>query len=156
MSFCRVKIAILTQLDTKLYVHIMGWLVKWKFMKVSKALYFRSVTIFNCFLSAYLPVLVRITKSPTALSNFDISFIWQIVSDGVPCSGETPDIAWESFQKKGCPRVKLWHGKRYSCNIDGIEVYIGVIAIGPICAANSYSPDSVTFLLLVYYGFFEK
>lgn len=49
--------------------------------------------------------------------------LFSIVSDGVPCSGETPDIAWESFQKKGCPRVKLWHGKRYSCNRDGIEFF---------------------------------
>ncbi|XP_058183113.1 uncharacterized protein LOC131301036 isoform X1 [Rhododendron vialii] len=49
--------------------------------------------------------------------------LFSIVSDGPPCSGQTPDIAWESFQKKGCPRLKLWHGKRYSCNIEGIEFF---------------------------------
>ncbi|GFZ10938.1 DNA binding protein [Actinidia rufa] len=44
-------------------------------------------------------------------------------TDGQPCSGQTPDIAWENFQKKGCSRVKLWHGKRFSCNIDGVEFF---------------------------------
>ncbi|XP_065860602.1 uncharacterized protein [Euphorbia lathyris] len=43
--------------------------------------------------------------------------------DGHSCSGQTPDIAWENFQKKGCPRVKIWHGKRFSCKIDGIEFF---------------------------------
>ncbi|KAL6983307.1 hypothetical protein U1Q18_016696 [Sarracenia purpurea var. burkii] len=49
--------------------------------------------------------------------------------DGQPCSGQTPDIAWENFQKKGCPHIKLWHGKRFSCNIDGVEVYVGATVI---------------------------
>ncbi|KAA8532878.1 hypothetical protein F0562_033005 [Nyssa sinensis] len=44
-------------------------------------------------------------------------------TDGQSCSGQTPDIAWESFQKKGCPRIKLWHGKRFSCKIDGVEFF---------------------------------
>ncbi|XP_057461222.1 uncharacterized protein LOC130751632 [Actinidia eriantha] len=44
-------------------------------------------------------------------------------TDGQPCSGQTPDIAWENFQKKGCSRIKLWHGKRFSCNIDGVEFF---------------------------------
>ncbi|CAK9142437.1 unnamed protein product [Ilex paraguariensis] len=44
-------------------------------------------------------------------------------TDGHSCSGQTPDIAWESFQKKGCPRMKLWHGKRFSCKIDGVEFF---------------------------------
>lgn len=38
------------------------------------------------------------------------------------CSGQTPDIAWEKFQKKHCSRTKTWHGKRLSCKIDGVEV----------------------------------
>ncbi|EEF50725.1 conserved hypothetical protein [Ricinus communis] len=42
---------------------------------------------------------------------------------GHSCSGQTPDIAWEKFQKKGCSRMKIWHGKRYSCKIDGIEFF---------------------------------
>ncbi|XP_073145770.1 uncharacterized protein [Henckelia pumila] len=44
-------------------------------------------------------------------------------TDGTSCSGETPDIAWESFQKKGCFRTKLGHGKRFSCKIDGAEFF---------------------------------
>lgn len=47
----------------------------------------------------------------------------QITSaDGLSCSGQTADIAWESFQKQAFPRVKLLHGKRFSCKIDGVEV----------------------------------
>ncbi|KAL8518470.1 hypothetical protein ACS0TY_009737 [Phlomoides rotata] len=42
-------------------------------------------------------------------------------TDGNSCSGGTPDIVWESFQKKGC--AKLWHAKRFSCKIDGIEFF---------------------------------
>lgn len=42
-------------------------------------------------------------------------------TDGNSCSGGTPDIVWESFQKKGC--AKLWHAKRFSCKIDGVEVH---------------------------------
>ncbi|KAL9149122.1 hypothetical protein ABFS82_12G090300 [Erythranthe guttata] len=42
-------------------------------------------------------------------------------SDGKSCSGDTPDMAWESFQKKGCS--KLLHGKRFSCKIDGAESF---------------------------------
>ncbi|OVA10994.1 FY-rich [Macleaya cordata] len=44
-------------------------------------------------------------------------------TDGESCTGQTPDIAWESFQKKGGPRVKLALGKRFSCRIDGVELF---------------------------------
>ncbi|KAH0668456.1 hypothetical protein KY289_022949 [Solanum tuberosum] len=43
-------------------------------------------------------------------------------TDGRSCSGQTPDIAWESFQKKGC-QIKLLHGKRHSSKIDGVEFF---------------------------------
>ncbi|XP_049365084.1 uncharacterized protein LOC125829906 [Solanum verrucosum] len=43
-------------------------------------------------------------------------------TDGQSCSGQTPDIAWESFQKKGC-QIKLLHGKRHSSKIDGVEFF---------------------------------
>ncbi|GKB76329.1 putative FY-rich, FY-rich, WD40/YVTN repeat-like-containing domain protein, partial [Tanacetum coccineum] len=45
-------------------------------------------------------------------------------TDGQSCSGQTPDIAWEGFQKRSCVRVKFWRGKRFSCKIDGAEVVI--------------------------------
>ncbi|GMH15255.1 hypothetical protein Nepgr_017096 [Nepenthes gracilis] len=49
--------------------------------------------------------------------------IFQITSsDSQSCSGQTPDIALENIQKKGFSRIKLWHGKRFSCKIDGVEV----------------------------------
>ncbi|KAK7360635.1 hypothetical protein VNO77_02643 [Canavalia gladiata] len=41
--------------------------------------------------------------------------------DGGLSSGKTPDQAWEEFQKKGCPRMKIWHGKRLSSKMDGLE-----------------------------------
>ncbi|KAL9420573.1 hypothetical protein AB3S75_038191 [Citrus x aurantiifolia] len=44
-------------------------------------------------------------------------------SDAHSCSGQTPDIAWEKFQKKHCPRMKTWHGKRLLCKIDGVEFF---------------------------------
>ncbi|KAF8399648.1 hypothetical protein HHK36_015517 [Tetracentron sinense] len=44
-------------------------------------------------------------------------------TDGHSCSGQTPDIAWERFQKKGGPSIKMWHGKRFSCKIDGVELF---------------------------------
>nr|GMD16857.1 hypothetical protein DM860_008285 [Ipomoea batatas] len=44
-------------------------------------------------------------------------------TDGQSTSGQTPDIAWEFFQKKGCPRIKSLPGKRFSCKIDGVEVF---------------------------------
>ncbi|XP_043716398.1 uncharacterized protein LOC122664583 [Telopea speciosissima] len=44
-------------------------------------------------------------------------------TDGQSCSGQTPDIAWDCFQKKSGPRVKMWHGKRSSCKIDGVELF---------------------------------
>ncbi|KAG9155576.1 hypothetical protein Leryth_009969 [Lithospermum erythrorhizon] len=39
-------------------------------------------------------------------------------TDGKSCSGQTPDMAWDRFQKKGSSQIKLWHGKRFSCKID--------------------------------------
>ncbi|MBA0863893.1 hypothetical protein Goshw_027091, partial [Gossypium schwendimanii] len=62
------------------------------------------------------PLFVRITKQKCA------SIFMQISCDGQSCSGQTPDIAWEKFQKMGCPHLKIWHGKRFSCKIDGVEV----------------------------------
>ncbi|KAI3970741.1 hypothetical protein MKX01_024388 [Papaver californicum] len=44
-------------------------------------------------------------------------------NDGESCIGQTPDIAWESFQKKGGPRVKSGLGKRFSCRIGGVELF---------------------------------
>ncbi|KAL6192894.1 hypothetical protein ACLB2K_033980 [Fragaria x ananassa] len=46
-----------------------------------------------------------------------------IAADGQPFSGQTPDIAWEKLQKKCFPRTKIWHGKRFSCKIDGVEFF---------------------------------
>ncbi|KAK3013710.1 hypothetical protein RJ639_009801 [Escallonia herrerae] len=44
-------------------------------------------------------------------------------SDGQSNSGQTPDIAWESFERKGCSHMKLWLGKRFSGKIDGVEFF---------------------------------
>ncbi|KAF5205177.1 Dna binding protein [Thalictrum thalictroides] len=44
-------------------------------------------------------------------------------TDGDSCSGQTPDITWESFQKKSSPRAKLGQGKRFTCKIDGVEFF---------------------------------
>ncbi|XP_076885317.1 uncharacterized protein LOC143534796 [Bidens hawaiensis] len=44
-------------------------------------------------------------------------------TDGQSCSGQTPDIAWEGFQKKSSVRIKFWRGKRFSCKIDGAELF---------------------------------
>ncbi|XP_019422414.1 PREDICTED: uncharacterized protein LOC109332026 [Lupinus angustifolius] len=43
--------------------------------------------------------------------------------DGISISGKTPDFAWGEFQKKGCPRTKIWHGKRLSSKMDGLEFF---------------------------------
>ncbi|KAK7386641.1 hypothetical protein VNO78_26975 [Psophocarpus tetragonolobus] len=43
--------------------------------------------------------------------------------DGSSSSGKTPDQAWEEFQKKGCLRIKIWHGKRLSSKMDGLELF---------------------------------
>ncbi|CAL0330840.1 unnamed protein product [Lupinus luteus] len=43
--------------------------------------------------------------------------------DGISISGKTPDFAWRQFQKKGCPRTKIWHGKRLSSKMDGLEFF---------------------------------
>nr|GEV59773.1 hypothetical protein [Tanacetum cinerariifolium] len=53
----------------------------------------------------------------------EFAYILRISSiDGQSCSGQTPDIAWEGFQKKSCVHIKCWLGKRFSCKIDGAEV----------------------------------
>ncbi|XP_060958697.1 uncharacterized protein LOC115700532 isoform X3 [Cannabis sativa] len=44
-------------------------------------------------------------------------------ADGHSSSGQTPDIAWEKFQKNCSSRPKILHGKRFSCNIDGVEFF---------------------------------
>ncbi|XP_058070516.1 uncharacterized protein LOC131219413 isoform X2 [Magnolia sinica] len=44
-------------------------------------------------------------------------------TEGDSCTGQTPDIAWEHFQKRNGPRVKTWHAKRFSCKIDGVELF---------------------------------
>ncbi|KAG6573966.1 hypothetical protein SDJN03_27853, partial [Cucurbita argyrosperma subsp. sororia] len=43
--------------------------------------------------------------------------------DGRSFSGQTPDIAWEMFQRKSCLHTKIWHGKRSSCKVDGVEFF---------------------------------
>ncbi|XP_022776714.1 uncharacterized protein LOC111318239 isoform X2 [Durio zibethinus] len=49
--------------------------------------------------------------------------LFVISSEGQSCYGQTPDIAWEKLQKVGCPHLKIWHGKRFSCKIDGVEIF---------------------------------
>ncbi|KAE8724597.1 Histone-lysine N-methyltransferase ATX1, putative isoform 2 [Hibiscus syriacus] len=49
--------------------------------------------------------------------------LFVITCEGQSCSGQTPDIAWEKFQKMGCSHLKIWHGKRFSCKIDGVEFF---------------------------------
>ncbi|XP_027346611.1 uncharacterized protein LOC113858262 [Abrus precatorius] len=43
--------------------------------------------------------------------------------DGCLSSGKTPDQVWEEFKKKCCPRMKIWHGKRLSSKMDGLELF---------------------------------
>lgn len=67
-----------------------------------------------------------------SVAYFGFMFEWKgnflnvqiICADGQSCSGQTPDMAWEKFQKTFFPRLKVWHGKRFSCKIDGVEVEI--------------------------------
>ncbi|KAK6157781.1 hypothetical protein DH2020_012029 [Rehmannia glutinosa] len=63
-------------------------------------------------------------------------------SDGKSCSGDTPDIAWERFQKKSCS--KLWHGKRFSCKIDGVEVIAELVANVGGTAEQSLSSSNIS------------
>ncbi|XP_042052237.1 uncharacterized protein LOC121797660 isoform X2 [Salvia splendens] len=42
-------------------------------------------------------------------------------TDGKLCSGDTPEIAWERFQKKGSS--KALHARRFSCKIDAVEFF---------------------------------
>ncbi|KAJ0963524.1 hypothetical protein J5N97_028646 [Dioscorea zingiberensis] len=44
-------------------------------------------------------------------------------ADGDSCSGQTPDIVWENYQKKTGVRLKNRTGKRLSSKIDGIELF---------------------------------
>ncbi|XP_010551369.1 PREDICTED: uncharacterized protein LOC104822000 isoform X2 [Tarenaya hassleriana] len=37
--------------------------------------------------------------------------------------GQTPDIAWGKFQKTGFSHLKVWHGKRFTCKMDGVEFF---------------------------------
>lgn len=54
------------------------------------------------------------------------TLLLQITStDGYSCSGQTPVIAWQKFQKNCYPHTKIWQGKRFSCTIDGMEVNLG-------------------------------
>lgn len=41
-------------------------------------------------------------------------------------TGQTPDIAWGKFQKTGFSHLKIWHGKRFTCKMNGMEVHISV------------------------------
>ncbi|CDY16152.1 BnaA09g28860D [Brassica napus] len=38
-------------------------------------------------------------------------------------SGQTPDIAWGKFQKTGLSNLKVWHGKRFTCKMNGVEFF---------------------------------
>ncbi|KAJ0257810.1 DNA binding protein [Hirschfeldia incana] len=39
-------------------------------------------------------------------------------------AGQTPDIAWGKFQKKtGLSNLKVWHGKRFTCKMNGMEFF---------------------------------
>ena len=80
------------------------------------------------------PVIFHLIIMSSCHNMFDtVNSFSQITSaDGHSSSGQTPDIAWDKFQKKYCPRVKVWHGnrKRFSCNIDGVEVvYIQINSV---------------------------
>ncbi|KAF6140079.1 hypothetical protein GIB67_001820 [Kingdonia uniflora] len=44
-------------------------------------------------------------------------------ADGESTRGQTPEIACEGIQKKGGIHAKLGHGKRFSCKIDGAELF---------------------------------
>ncbi|EOA36038.1 hypothetical protein CARUB_v10008119mg, partial [Capsella rubella] len=38
-------------------------------------------------------------------------------------TGQTPDIAWRKFQKTGFAHLKIWHGKRFTCKMNGMEFF---------------------------------
>ncbi|CAH8390132.1 unnamed protein product [Eruca vesicaria subsp. sativa] len=38
-------------------------------------------------------------------------------------TGQTPDIAWEKFQKTGFSNLKVWHGKGFTCKMNGVEFF---------------------------------
>ncbi|XP_039131144.1 uncharacterized protein LOC120267531 isoform X3 [Dioscorea cayenensis subsp. rotundata] len=51
-------------------------------------------------------------------------FMLQVTSaDGDSFSGQTPDIVWETYQKRSSVRLKNQTGKRLSSKIDGIELF---------------------------------
>lgn len=95
----------------------------WKLMRVLKGLYLWLVDFFiRADLNLHFPV--HFVSIIVINYNNVITFCFQISStDGLSCSGQTPDIAWESFQKRSCSRVKFFRGKRFSCKIDGMEVF---------------------------------
>ncbi|XP_068653903.1 LOW QUALITY PROTEIN: uncharacterized protein [Aristolochia californica] len=43
--------------------------------------------------------------------------------DGKSSSGWTPEMAWGKFSERKWSRVKTLHGKRFSCKIDGVELF---------------------------------
>ncbi|CAN6881671.1 unnamed protein product [Brassica oleracea] len=38
-------------------------------------------------------------------------------------TGQTPDIACGKFQKTGLSNLKVWHGKRFTCKMNGVEFF---------------------------------
>lgn len=128
---CREKIDIHIQLATKLLELIMGRLIRWKFLKALTGLNFWFVFKILCALMFFdfrFHILNVYNKLWVLLNSFCYILFLQISSDdGSSASGKTPDFAWEEFQKKGCPRMKIWHGKRLSSKMDGFEVEIDEI-----------------------------
>ncbi|XP_031492470.1 uncharacterized protein LOC116259021 isoform X2 [Nymphaea colorata] len=49
--------------------------------------------------------------------------LFLVAAGGKSVTGQTPDIAWGKFNKENNCRVKIWHGKRFSCKIDGIQLF---------------------------------
>lgn len=129
LAVCREKIDIHIPLATMRLELIMGPLIRWKFLKVLTGLNFWFVFKILCplmfdfrfhLLNAYK--LLRVL-----LNSFSYILFLQISSDdGNSVSGKTPDFAWVEFQKKGCTRTKILHGKkRLSAKMDGLEVENG-------------------------------
>jgi hypothetical protein len=81
------------------------------------------------------------------LNSFSYTLFLQISSDdGNLASGKTPDFAWEEFQKKGCTRMKILHGKRLSSKVDGLEVEIGDIDNSVFNVPDNFFYFSVKFI----------
>ncbi|MBA0743969.1 hypothetical protein Gogos_006615, partial [Gossypium gossypioides] len=77
--------------------------------------------------------------------------LFVISCDGQSCSGQTPDIAWEKFQKMGCPHLKIWHGKRFSCKIDGVEIFHWVAQVVVFFVTNAIKV--LYSIILQFFGF---